>query len=217
MSFSGQEIAELPNILSLARFSTYLNAKAGSTPDALALYEWNINVSCAFLAPLQIFEVAMRNTISEAIELNYGPNWPFEPSFEIGLPNPRNAYSPRRDMIVHRRLETTGKIIAELKFMFWQQMFTARYDSAIWNHHLRTVFPQSDKTKSIKELRAEARGIFEDIRKLRNRIAHHEPIFSRNLILHMDQIKKLLKWRSGAAVSWVDRIEEVSNLVATKP
>jgi hypothetical protein len=39
-----------------------------------------------------------------------------------------------------RREPTTGKVIPELKFVFWQKMFTGRHDVRVWDPHLRRVW-----------------------------------------------------------------------------
>jgi len=45
------------------------------------------------------------------------------------LPNPTRSFSPKKDLInacLNQR--TTGKVIPELKFAFWQNIFTNRHD-----------------------------------------------------------------------------------------
>lgn len=217
MPFTPDEIQDLPNIFSAPRFATYLAEKNAHRVEALELYRWNLEVSCAFFAPLQVCEVSIRNAISEAIELTYGPNWPYEQSFEIALPNPQRSYSPRANLLSNRTEPTTGKVIAELKFVFWERMFTSRHDSTIWNHHLRTVLPNLDAVKTVQQLRREAFDALKDIRDLRNRIAHHEPIFRRSIQDEYDRIKKVVGWRSTVAADWLDKIETVTAHIATKP
>ena len=132
MPFTHDEIHQLPTVLSAPRFATYLAERAGDKQAALELYRWNMELSAALLVPLQICEVSVRNSIVAAIERTYGPNWPWERGFEISLRNPLNSYSPRRDLIdLAGRLATSGKIIAELKFVFGNEcsptVMTRRY------------------------------------------------------------------------------------------
>lgn len=217
MSFTQNEIDALPDVFSAPRFATYLAEKNADRVEALRLYKWNLDVSCAFFAPLQVCEVCIRNAISEAIELTYGSNWPYDRSFEISLPDPSKAYSPRKDIKKLRREPTTGKVIAETKFVFWQKMFTARHDGAIWNKHLRTVLPNSDPNKTVQQIRSQAYSSLEDIRKFRNRIAHHEPIFRRNIEEEYKIIREVVSWRSSVAADWLDKIENVTGLMGSKP
>jgi hypothetical protein len=68
--------------------------------------------------------------------------------------NPLQGYSPRKDLQSPRQAApTTGKVIPELKFVFWQKMFTSRYDARVWDNHLRRVMPNLDPAKTIPELR----------------------------------------------------------------
>ena len=217
MPFTAPEIHSLPDVISAPRFTTYLNAKNGNRTDALRLYRWNLEVSSAFIVPLQICEVSVRNAISEAITATHGANWPFEQGFQIRLTDPPRAYSPRKNVQQLRNEGTTGKVIAELKFVFWQYMFTSRHDSTIWNPHLRTVFPHTDPNESVQKLRRDGYEALNQIRDLRNRIAHHEPIFNRDIQEEYDRIKNVISWRSDIAAAWVDKIETVTAKIAEKP
>lgn len=219
MYFTDDELQELPKIFSTPRFATYLAEKNGDKTKALALYQWNLEVSCAFLAPLQVCEISIRNAISEAIELTYGGNWPYVRSFKISLANPRSGYSPRGNLLQHRTKPTTGKVIAELKFVFWERMFTSRHDNAIWNAHLRSVLPSFDAEglKTVQQLRGEAFNTLSDIRSLRNRIAHHEPIFRRNIQEEYERIRRVVSWRNEVAAAWLDKVEKVTPMITIKP
>jgi hypothetical protein len=217
MHFTPDEIHNLPNVLSAPRFATYLAEKNGDKHLALALYQWNLELSAAFFVPLQLCEVSVRNAIVEAIEATYGANWPWETSFEISLRNPPTGYSPRRDLLSVRRLPTTGKVVAELKFVFWEKMLTHGHDAVIWNPHLRMIFPNTNPDKTIQALRTEGYDSLLKIRDLRNRIAHHEPIFKRNIQEEYNRIRNVISWTNSTAASWVDKIETVTRMIATRP
>ena len=66
MPFTPQEITDLPDVISAPRFATYLQAKQGHVDQALELYAWNMEVSAAFMVPLHLCEVAIRNAIGVA-------------------------------------------------------------------------------------------------------------------------------------------------------
>jgi len=204
-------------VLSAPRFATYLAEKSGDKEAALELYQWNLQLSAAFLVPLQICEVSVRNSIVSAIERTYGQNWPWERGFEISLRNPPRGYSPRRNLLGLRSFPTSGKIVAELKFVFWEKMFTHSHDGAIWNPHFRTVFPNADPVKTVQTLRAHGYDRLNRIRDLRNRIAHHEPIFRRNIQEEYDRIREVVAWTDLVAAAWIDKVEGVTGMIAVKP
>lgn len=217
MPFTPEEIHSLPTVLSAPRFATYLAEKASNKEAALELYRWNMELSAAFFVPLQICEVSVRNSIVTAIERTYGPNWPWEKGFEISLRNPVIGYSPRRDLLGLSRLPTSGKIVAELKFVFWERMFTKSHDAVIWNKQFKTVFPNTDPLKTIQQLRAEGFDRLARIRDLRNRIAHHEPIFRRNVQEEYDRIRAVVAWTDETAADWLDKVETVTTMIGRKP
>ena len=207
--------------LSAARMGTF-EAAAGvqsdDDPAALLLYAWNAEVSGAFLAPLHVCEVVIRNAVSDALEALYGPRWPWSATFERSLPDPMQGYSPRRDLQNARRAaQTTGKVIPELKFVFWQKMFTGRYDTRIWDQHLRRVLPNLDPAKPVATLRQAIYGDLERVRLLRNRIAHHEPIFARALADDYQTILALVTYRCAVTAAWLDSNQTATAIIAAKP
>ena len=58
--------------LSGERLSTYLNKNDNDLEKALGLYIKNIEISAAFLIPLQVLEVTIRNSLNETIKNHYG-------------------------------------------------------------------------------------------------------------------------------------------------
>ena len=204
--------------LSLPRMSTF-EAAAGVTasddPRALALYAWNARVSAALLAPLHICEVVIRNAASEAIEQVYGPRWPWQIGFEQSLPSPRTGYNPQRDLQNARsRVNTTGKVIPELKFVFWQRLFTSRHDQRLWNPYLRLVLPNLGAVKTVAQLREGVYDDLEQIRALRNRIAHHEPVFARDLRDDLRRIVALIEYRAKETANWMIANQQATAVMA---
>lgn len=213
----------IKNALSVARMGTYenVNDNAGVkiTPEqALDLYAWNAQVSAAFLAPLHVCEVVIRNAVADVLEAQYGDRWPWSQSFEKSLPDPQQTYSPRKDLQKARQnAATTGKVIPELKFVFWQMMFTNRHDVRLWNARLTQVFPNFPNGQTIKESRKTLYNELEHLRKLRNRIAHHEPIFTRNLADDFQKITDLITFRCLVTVEWMIQNQQALNLIGVRP
>jgi hypothetical protein len=203
--------------LSAARLSKYYAAQPAAL-DALELYAWNAQVSAAFMVPAHFAEVLTRNAVSDALTAVYGPKWPWDHGFELSLPNPYPpAYNPRRDLLqVRSKHHTTGKVIADLKFVFWQKMFTARHDTRVWDAQILTLFPNTAEADP-KKLRTRIYDDLEHIRGLRNRIAHHEPILTRNLPDDLDRTLELIKLRCTVTRDWVDHLEDALHAIASRP
>lgn len=218
MSNQANSIA-IKNSLSAARISTY-EAVTTDLNEALKLYQWNADISGTFLPSLHICEVTIRNAVSCVLEKVYGNLWAWEETFKLSLPNPKRGrgYNARKDLAnACRDAESIGQVIPELKFVFWQKMFTSRHDERLWNVFLEETFPNLDKSKTIQERREIIYKDLDQIRTLRNRIAHHEPIFKRSLTDDYRKIKSLVEFRCVATSSWLATSQKVLPLIALKP
>lgn len=216
MHLSSAQTAAIASSLSPARLGTYLIAK-GFSPKATALdiYVWNALVSGAFFSSLHICEVVMRNGIAHALTLKYGPNWPWDAGFERTLPAARKT-----DLQQARQgipIGSTGKVIAELKFIFWCKMFTVRHDPHVWNVNLREAFPFLPSPLTVAVDRTMLYDDMEALRGFRNRIAHHEPIIAYPLDVHHKRIIQLIKNRSGETAEWLNQWEVVTAALAARP
>ncbi|WP_288374254.1 Abi family protein [uncultured Pseudomonas sp.] len=210
------------NTLSAARLGTYeaIAAAAGRDAEAaVALYAWNAQISGALLPPLHLCEVAIRNAVSDALEALYGARWPWNPTFERSLPRQSGpGYNALADLQqVRNKATSTGQVITELKFVFWEKMFTSRHDGRVWNPHLMRVLPNLDQTKTVAALRLEIHNDLNNIRLLRNRIAHHEPVLQRNLQNDLGIITRLVESRCQVSSGWMMGFQQVQSLIGTKP
>ena len=212
---------QIKTALSDARLSTFEAAIGPPDPRlarALDLYAWNAQVSAALLAPLHVCEVVVRNAVSDALTHVYGAQWPWSATFEQSLPSPPNGFNPRVELARARNHQpSTGKVIAELKFVFWSKMFTGRFDARVWNNHLRIVFPNMDASKSVQDLRRLIFKDLEQLRELRNRIAHHEPIFKRKLGVDFTKIQELIAFRCPTTAAWMASNQQAAALITAKP
>lgn len=208
--------------LSDARIGTYeLVVGLGDplkTEKAIKLYGWNAQISAAFFAPLHLCEVTIRNAIASVLEKLYGERWPWSSSFERSLPNPGRGYSARADLINSRRgMTTAGKVIPELKFVFWQKMLTSRFDARLWNNHLLDAFPNHEQGTTVHQLRSHLYQQLDEVRKLRNRIAHHEPILRRDLDGDFERISEVINYRCLTTSKWMQKNQLVTPLMSLKP
>lgn len=55
------------------------------------------------------------------------------------------------------------------------------------------------------------------VRRLRNRIAHHEPIFDEKLLSIYNKIIKIIGYRCQETANWVASHQTVTTLIAQKP
>jgi len=155
----------------------------------------------------------------DVLERVYGPEWPWNPTFLGSLPNPQGpkVFNPRRELSRVRSAQpTTGKVIAELKFVFWQKLFTGRHDVRLWEPHIAAAFPQAP-TMAAAALRHRIYTDLETLRNLRNRLAHHEPVFTRHLADDLNRMLDLIDLRSTQTDDWARAMEDVTSTITERP
>lgn len=212
------EARAIANIINRNRLIKYTEATQ-SLEEAISLYEWNAKVSAAFMLPLNYCEVSLRNGISEALSNTYGVDWYTQDTFHRSLTNSRNprAFNPRNEAIAKsQKYQTVGKAIAEYKFVFWEHLLTQRYYDRVWHRNFSTIFPNITAPTQQAGLNR-VRDNIEKIRKIRNRVAHHEPIFTRNLQDELDRILEIIEWRCDYTIKRVLTLETVSSILARCP
>lgn len=208
----------IEQVLSPGRFSTYRNAiiqsKGADCPStALSLYEWNAELSGQLLFPLHIYEVVLRNTISDAISQRYSSDWPINEVFQNSLPSKEKA---DLKSLVTPSYQGLGKVLPELKLYWFESMLTQRHDGRIWKPYIHSVFPNAGGSATIAAtaLRAQLNTQCRTIRKLRNRIAHHEPIFNQpTLASILPYIQATVGFRCATTLDWLNDREKVSPLL----
>jgi hypothetical protein len=201
----------------MARFETAVSATPPSQ-SAQDLYAWNALTSGAFLMPLHICEIVTRNAVSEVLEARYGSQWPWSAGFERSLPDPNKGYNPRRDLANARkhRIETSS-VIPELNFYFWQSMFTGRHDARLWSNSLSKAFPELQSQQTVQQSRRQIFENLEQIRRLRNRVAHHEPILGRDLMKDYERIRSMISIRCPLTAQWMTEHQEAVRLIHSRP
>lgn len=216
-NLTSQQLSDFEALHSPPRFATYLRETQGDRIRAAELCIWNTEISAAFYIILQYCEVAVRNAAVEAIEAEFGPNWHLNRGFRHVLAPAKGRYSPQKDLQNCANAHATaGKVVAELKFAFWQYLFVKGLDGRLWTPHFDTIFPGYDTSLSIKDARARVHSDLEIIRHFRNRIAHHEPIFARNLVEDRDRILNLVGWRRPSLSAWMQQFDRVSPLLQVR-
>jgi hypothetical protein len=109
----------------------------------------------------------------------------------------------RRD----RRDTTPGKVVAELKFAFWVGLLGPQYDATIWRKCLYKAFRAGGGKR-----RRDIHSRLNALRRFRNRIAHHEPIFHKPVKVTHIEVIETVGWMCKHTAAWAQfhsRFEEV--------
>lgn len=171
----------LQDLLSVARMSPYLGAvPTHAWPDALELYDWNIRVGAAFFEDLHYLEVGLRNAmdlvlVDHARQLGASDPWYTTNSVDLNRGSRAAIAKARGHATDDGEIpEVHGKVIAELNFGFWWSLLADRYNRTLWAPCLREAFDGPVRRQRLH-------GALDEMRTLRNRIAHHEPLHNRDL------------------------------------
>ncbi|MDF7675980.1 Abi family protein [Neisseriaceae bacterium ESL0693] len=214
MPITRQDCNALINSLSQPRLNTYLRETKNDILKAIELYQLNAEVSAAFLPSLNICEITIRNAISEALKKRYGDEWARNPGFERSLPNEirstlinltKNGIKKERNGKEQKENLSNDDIIAQLTLHFWQKCCSTGFESSLWKQNLYVSFPNLPKEENtIRENIKLLQGSINQVRHLRNKIAHHGNIFKLNLIGYYQEIIQLTGYRCPVTKSWLE-------------
>ena len=80
-------------------------------------------------------------------------------------------------------LEHRGKVIAGFSFGFWKYLCARHYLTSLWVDALAGAFPQHPSGPDPRSVRSDVHNRMTRVHKLRNRVAHHEPIHNRVAVI----------------------------------
>lgn len=168
--------------LTQPRLSKYLHVTGNNMQQALRLYVMNAKVSAAVMTDLHYIEVALRNKFDRELESKYGSEWFKSTAFLAQVDGRCQAIllKAQKDAAKHwpkGKAVPPGKVIAELTFGFWLQLTDSKLEHKLWVPCLHRAFMPRKAPK-----RAAFNQQLEKLRQLRNRVAHHEPIFHLDLL-----------------------------------
>ena len=240
--------SELAHLMSPARVERYLTSSIDSVTGrtnparAVALYEHNIELSTAMWGTIAPIEVALRTIISDAIrELHTrtspprGSLWFDEPCwFTDGKWfSPQSLHTIRRAQArAHdpgpgaEGRPDEGRVIAELTLGFWRYLLVGRYEHSLWNPAIRRRFPALSHLSGTASRRA-VHSRVERLNYLRNRIAHHEPVYETFSIpgqaivaepaTVLREAIEVIEWSNPVAAAWITSISRFEAVASKRP
>ncbi|WP_040336880.1 MULTISPECIES: Abi family protein [Blastococcus] len=211
--------------LSSPRFSVYLAATGVDRDRALALYEWNAQLSAALMHDLAHVEVGLRNAYDGALSAH----WPGPPHWALAADAvfaPVYRRRGRRRVDVNERPRESlrhaianaggtgappGKIVAELMFGFWRYLSSAAHEKTLWVPALHRAFPPgTDRALHVD-------GPVGRLHELRNRVAHHEPLLSTDVAGRLADMLGLAARLDAQLGQHLQATSTVANLLTSRP
>ena len=204
--------SEFEGIISPERLRKYIVACGGNTSKAMTLYRYNLRLSQEMFVVVSCFEVALRNRIDAIMKACWGDDWLRDLILPGGaLCSDRRCEKTKKIVenayngLMKNKTYSHSKLLSEMEFGVWKYMFE-KTQYRLLGRVLLKIFP--NKPKSDKNHRFDNTYVFQEldyVNKLRNRIAHHEPIcFGKNpLCVDTIYVKNRYK-RIMTLFNWMD-------------
>lgn len=211
---------EMTSIWSPARLSSYRLDPDERIEKVFGRYLWNQMLTESLSTGLGSVEVALRNRIHLAAceatgrEDWYDANLPDDPSRPLLCPEERKSVEKAKKALHSARHPLTPSgIVATLTFGFWTNMLHRPYEATLWPKGVAAIVPHAPR-------RLQGRSNFSKrinpLRGLRNRMAHHEPIWNlATLDKHHRDIYEVMSWLSRPLTALMeahDRFPEIRRI-----
>lgn len=206
------QIAAIRGSLSEPRFATYLQKGGGNEAYAIALYLYNARVAKAFMFPLGVVEITLRNAIDALLVTQHGATWHLDAGFRDIVLMPEGLSTLDKAIQRVGAGAARGRVVAELTFDFWSNLFRPNYGD-LWRTGLNVVFPNLTKTTTRHDIQTMARSI----NQFRNRVAHHEPVLDLNVTDVYANIVELVSLRCNETAAWLKHHSTLSSIIRTRP
>lgn len=161
--------------LSQPRLDPYIAARSGVEAHAIKWYLWNARIAKAFLFPLHAVEVVTRNAVHGALARKTGQaDWLINPPANLLTPESEASRANTVQRMARQNIPLNpDNLVAALTFDFWSNLFRDDYDQ-LWDAAtLADCFPNYPAKADRSYIQRRAKRL----NNLRNRIAHHEPVW----------------------------------------
>ena len=207
--------AIVERIISKERFEPYLNYHKNDFSKAITHYKSNILISESFYPLLAVLEVGLRNSIDYQLTKRFNDREWYDNKDFVKIANRfqiDRISQARTNIYTEKKEITPGRIISELSFGFWTSLFDTKFEMTLWKN-LRLAFPNCPK--NIRK-RKTMSSKFNGIRKLRNRIFHHEAITWNLNVLnsYKDEIIQGIEWLSKDLPEWIVELNHVEETIS---
>ena len=162
---------QIREAISSDRMASYLARFNQCESQLYGAYAWNIALCESLYPALQGIEITLRNSINDAAVAEFAKqDWYLT---NVDTREPKTVNYTTSVLKTKGKQLTTGNYVAEFTFGFWVSLFDGRYHHSPWSRALTSIFTHMpNSNRSMKDLRTR----LERIRRLRNRVLHHEPI-----------------------------------------
>ena len=198
-------------LLTVGRMSTYLQATGGDQVRAMRLYAWNVEASAAMWGDFSVLEVCVRNAMSHQLEVHAGQvDWWNSSTVSLHVEQSQALQRAVATLGHTGQQASAGQTVANLTLGFWTSLLANRYHQRLWEPAIKKAFPY------LEDRRGALQQDLEALRRLRNRIAHHEPIFNRDLAADHETVLSVLAMIEPAARDWLAGNSRIIDVLAAR-
>ncbi|HEU0298020.1 MAG TPA: hypothetical protein VFR37_01170 [Longimicrobium sp.] len=231
-------LAALHRALSQQRLDAYALEADQDELDRVARYLWNMALGSTLQATLHVFEVTLRNAIfttsvklvdTSRLHMPDVPCWlDARNSTLLYADEAAEVRRAKTYLSADPRRRTPGHLVARLSFGFWVQLTARAYSELradgprLWPRGLPAVFPfrWPPGSKRIVPDHGDREMVFKrlhEIRELRNRIAHHDPVWDLDLASRYARMLEILGWMSNRMADAVAQLDRFPAVLAGGP
>ena len=195
------------------RLARYLDWANGDSAAALQLYTRNAQFSEALYIPPQTLELALRNRVHWVMTNQFGEDWLLTDGNYLRILEKQKIQRALDDLNRNHKVLAPGHVVSALSFGFWTALLGREYEE-LWRKTLHQIARKPNKRNLPRKSLS---GPLRNIRELRNRIAHHEPILYYNLPRHHADIRQIISWLSPEAEQWCAGCDRFPALYQANP
>jgi hypothetical protein len=196
-------LTELRKVLSHDRLERY-RTNGGTDIDMIATYYWNIEICETLYQTLGALEMALRNTMSDALSQHFNrSDWYDQPHF-LQKREATTVFTTKFDLENEGKQIVPGRVIAGQTFGFWTSLLSGGYSVWSTNNHalVKVAFPHAPIQQQYRKRVHERMNA---IRLFRNRVFHYESILD-GVVLQNGARISLLQTHSEIveAIGWIN-------------
>lgn len=234
---ANQSNSALVAAISHQRLSNYRRFFRTSNDDeAIGLYRWNEEVGSSLFKLFGLLEVVLRNQFHSALSSAYGvAGSAASKDWYVHLQLSSLSKTKINEQVCHRRRGPGGQVqwipktpvprpddvISNLTFGFWQHLFDVTHDTTggriSWGNLIPLIVPGHRQKQPAhwrqQTYQDELFGRIDLCKELRNRIAHHEPIWKQGVLLEESRDRPQRAARQVVAAAPTTSADVVARLV----
>lgn len=209
-----------PGLISAPRFARFIDDESGHVDRAARLYAWNIELSGAFWGPIAFLEVVVRNAVHDSLRAGRQDDWWNAAEVHL-MRRERRAIDEAAATVRRRGIEhpSADDVVAATSFGFWVGLTDAgtprdarfSYETTLWQPRMVDAFPGLGRVR-----RKQLHRRLDEVRRFRNRLAHHEPIVRAPLGRIRDDVLEIAGFVHPEAEQFIRGAHRIDEVLARK-